>query len=536
MGLQRMAVDRSAPDIAPPIVHEVLRSPGQPLDGSTRGLMESCFGQDFSHVRVHTDSKSSRSAEAVNALAYTVGHDVVFGTGQYTPGTSAGQRLMAHELTHVVQQRHARPALQSDSLAGAATSRFEQEAQRMESLVFGSQPAGLSAPAAFSLDVSPVSGLQIQKQERPGRQAARIPQSQLDVYRWGAEQFDDPRLRAAAEGVQRCRAKGGRACEILVSDEDIWSMYGEYQLIESVFGSERADAALANHDLSRVAAEASAAAPGGPGGGAVLGAAAAGAARTLPVNPPVTTPNPPVRPPLRLIPGGGGAPRPAPGPGIGPGPAVGAAVIVFGVYVIADLAAFGAFQQKLFAAGYVHLPSPRGVCMRGCHSPRAPRPSTPRPFETPADFPAPSTGPLTPADLEAIRRFIEGSRPSTTPGPGPGVSPTPQPRRREQENCFQLNPGALPCTESSDRDEVVVDFLINQGYPFDAIGDCRGVNSFAPGAISACAGAPGEVWHCRVNGTSDEVSVFGCLCCDEDGSTNHEWRAPHWSVNLTRRG
>jgi hypothetical protein len=66
--------------------------------------MEPRFGQDFSEVRVHTDAKAEESARAVNALAYTVGRDVVFGAGQYAPGTSAGQQLLAHELTHVVQQ------------------------------------------------------------------------------------------------------------------------------------------------------------------------------------------------------------------------------------------------------------------------------------------------------------------------------------------------------------------------------------------------------------------------------------------------
>jgi len=67
--------------------------------------MEPRFGHDFSQVRVHTNAKVAESARAVNALAYTVGRDVVFGVGQYAPTTSAGQRLLAHELTHVVQQQ-----------------------------------------------------------------------------------------------------------------------------------------------------------------------------------------------------------------------------------------------------------------------------------------------------------------------------------------------------------------------------------------------------------------------------------------------
>ena len=90
---------------APARVHEVLRSPGQPLDPATRGFMEPRFGRDFSGVRVHTNSAAAQSARDVNAQAYTVGHNVVFGSGQFAPGTNEGQKLLAHELTYVVQQK-----------------------------------------------------------------------------------------------------------------------------------------------------------------------------------------------------------------------------------------------------------------------------------------------------------------------------------------------------------------------------------------------------------------------------------------------
>ncbi|HWQ18539.1 MAG TPA: DUF4157 domain-containing protein [Methanotrichaceae archaeon] len=95
---------RASPDSAPPVVHDVLRSPGKPLDARTRDAMESRFGRDFSRVKVHTDARAAESASAVNALAYTVGQNVVFRSGQYMPDTSRGQRLLAHELTHVAQQ------------------------------------------------------------------------------------------------------------------------------------------------------------------------------------------------------------------------------------------------------------------------------------------------------------------------------------------------------------------------------------------------------------------------------------------------
>jgi hypothetical protein len=88
----------------PPIVDEVLRSPGQPLDTETRTFMELRFGHDFSQVRVHTDAKAAVSAKAVNAHAYTVGRDIVFGNGKYLPGMRRGNHWLAHELTHVLQQ------------------------------------------------------------------------------------------------------------------------------------------------------------------------------------------------------------------------------------------------------------------------------------------------------------------------------------------------------------------------------------------------------------------------------------------------
>src|SRR5580704_14105069 len=89
---------------APPIVHDVLRSPGQALDPASRAFMEPRFGYDFSRVRVHADSRAAKSAEAVNAQAYTVGSNIVFAANQGGAGSFSHQRLLAHELAHVVQQ------------------------------------------------------------------------------------------------------------------------------------------------------------------------------------------------------------------------------------------------------------------------------------------------------------------------------------------------------------------------------------------------------------------------------------------------
>lgn len=103
--LQRAAVQVVAGGTGiPQIVHEALRSPGRPLDGVTRDFMEPRFGHDFSAVRVHDDARAAESARAVDAVAYTVGHHVAFDTGRYAPATPTGRALLAHELTHVLQQ------------------------------------------------------------------------------------------------------------------------------------------------------------------------------------------------------------------------------------------------------------------------------------------------------------------------------------------------------------------------------------------------------------------------------------------------
>lgn len=91
----------------PHSVHEVLCSPGQPLDAETRSFMEPRFGHDFSQVRIHADAKAGESASAVDALAYTVRNDIVFGAHQHTPNSSVGRELLAHELAHVIQQKNA---------------------------------------------------------------------------------------------------------------------------------------------------------------------------------------------------------------------------------------------------------------------------------------------------------------------------------------------------------------------------------------------------------------------------------------------
>jgi soluble lytic murein transglycosylase-like protein len=137
--MQRRATSQDDSAAVPPIVHETLRSPGQALDMKTRTFMESRFGHDFSRVRVHTDERAAESAQAVNALAYTVGRDVVFGEGQYAPDTREGRKLLAHELAHVAQQRQANPMLRRQAISASgdahATATEEDEAEEIAEAV-----------------------------------------------------------------------------------------------------------------------------------------------------------------------------------------------------------------------------------------------------------------------------------------------------------------------------------------------------------------------------------------------------------------
>ncbi len=108
----------------------MLRSPGQPLDKQTRDFFEPRFGHDFSNVRVHTDAKAAESAEALNALAYTVGRDIIFSAGKYIMGKNRGSLLIAHELAHTLQQGNVSATSQAELALNKTTDPTEDEAKK----------------------------------------------------------------------------------------------------------------------------------------------------------------------------------------------------------------------------------------------------------------------------------------------------------------------------------------------------------------------------------------------------------------------
>jgi hypothetical protein len=170
LDLQRLAGNASVSRMLAPAEEEQAESPvlgvvgkggGQPLDATLRREMEGRLGADFSDVRLHTDAAATESARAVQANAYTVGNDVVFRQDRWAPDSPAGKQTLAHELTHVVQQR-AGPVAGTAAGDGIRLSdpsdEFEQAAERTASAV-------MAADAPVSSPVPAAAG--VQRQEEP---------------------------------------------------------------------------------------------------------------------------------------------------------------------------------------------------------------------------------------------------------------------------------------------------------------------------------------------------------------------------------
>ncbi len=179
--VQMLAEDEAAAESP---VHDVVgKGGGTPLDQGTRSSMESRFGQSFDDVRVHTDNRASQSAESVGANAYTVGSDIVFRSGHFDTSSATGQRTLAHELTHVVQQRSG-PVDGSEAPGGIRLSdpsdRFEQAAEQTATQVM-SMPASPSsaAPADASaqreMEDDAAVQMLVQRQDTEGEEEDELP-------------------------------------------------------------------------------------------------------------------------------------------------------------------------------------------------------------------------------------------------------------------------------------------------------------------------------------------------------------------------
>jgi hypothetical protein len=195
-------------------VHDVINSGGRPLEPDVRAGMEARLGHDFSDVRVHDDSTAAASASAVNAHAYTVGSNVVFQRDKYDPSTQEGKTTLAHELTHVIQQRSG-PVDGMSAPGGIKVSdpgdRFEREAaanaDRVMSRPAPAQTAAVSASGRSvqrhaAEDEPPVQGLFVQRQDEEEEEEEE-PVQGLFVQRAEGEEEEEP-----VQGLFVQRAEG----------------------------------------------------------------------------------------------------------------------------------------------------------------------------------------------------------------------------------------------------------------------------------------------------------------------------------------
>lgn len=188
----------------PAAVTRTLSSTGQPLDAASRVYFEPRLGHDFSRVRVHTDSQAEEAAASVGARAFTVGRHVVFGRGEYSPSEAAGRHVLAHELTHVVQQDSAEPAARIE--IGEPDDALEREADEVARSVV-TESAGESARAAPDASGGPVKLRRLGANPDCTReQRDAIHQAIFDANSWAVKavrQLDERPVSARVLGALR---------------------------------------------------------------------------------------------------------------------------------------------------------------------------------------------------------------------------------------------------------------------------------------------------------------------------------------------
>ncbi|MGZ5442172.1 MAG: eCIS core domain-containing protein [Thermoanaerobaculia bacterium] len=166
--VERKVASGASPEYIPASVNDVVASAGRPLHAATRAFMESRFAHDFSAVRVHDDARAAASARGVGALAYTIGNDIVFDDRRYEPSSTEGRRLLAHELTHVVQQSPV-----DDVSRRANTISDPGEASEIEADRIAGQIVGSASPVPAISEQRSVRAVPLQRQPRRGQAGPR---------------------------------------------------------------------------------------------------------------------------------------------------------------------------------------------------------------------------------------------------------------------------------------------------------------------------------------------------------------------------
>jgi hypothetical protein len=226
--IQRFTAEaREGADTAPASVDHVLASSGRPMELALRQDMEQRFGHDFSRVRVHSGAAAEQSARDVNANAYTVGHNIVFGAGQFAPASHRGRRLLAHELTHVVQQGTETEAQSAPVADRAFTVTAAEREEPIATALFiktriAPQLGGMPGPARESRAAVPAAaGTLIHKallaffmMTVPGAVRIYIPGGAANPQRTGDKRTIKPEQnrRCESECRQRHSRLGGTQC------------------------------------------------------------------------------------------------------------------------------------------------------------------------------------------------------------------------------------------------------------------------------------------------------------------------------------
>ena len=393
--LQRFSESAGAQaEITPASVDRVLSSPGRPLESGVRLDMERRFGHDFSGVRVHADQAAQQSALDLDAHAYTIGHNIVFGAGRFAPTTREGRRLLAHELTHVVQQA-------PRSGPPPATS-------------FSSEHQGRSLC---------VQGPMIQRQEAQVHQSPVNRSSTVSSEKWRTDVESSYRragFNNEANAVKFCREFG--ACDMLLTQEEAYRAYRQGR-IDAKLGEPSPEPARTPGPASAApVAVAGVAAPLLSGGGTaatesvVAKSALERAALQWGGRAAVSTATSTTTATVGTAAGTGAA-----------GVATVAVPVVVGVVLIiaiVDLFSYGRFELALRRAGYIVLPNPLGVCIGLCHtspaSPASPVPLQPYTYH----LRAPKFG---------TKEIEDWLKPSSTTKPTPVTPPIPAPKPKTDE-------------------------------------------------------------------------------------------------------
>jgi hypothetical protein len=398
--IQRFAGQPTGPiERAPAVVDEALASSSRPLEAGLRQDMERRFGHDFSRVRVHADACANQAARAVHCHAFTAGDHIVFAAGRYAPQTTTGRNLLAHELTHVVQQ------------SGAA------------------------------------SAMPIQRQPAFGGENLAM-RDHVNPEKWSEELEHQYRRRGdfeRANAIRDCRLKGLPACTRILRPIDVRVLYVRDIIPGPASGSGRQTLKVGTR------------APVSPGAAAAPAAAAGAAVALAPEFPPAPLPPAPAPPApappavdFTITPANENAIAEAAAEeaGIGGAEVVAGSTVIGAIIIVGGVQMFlqGRYEEKLRALGYILLDDPLGVCIQGCHLAQPAEPKW-------KDLEVPLT-PIDQAPPPGQLRFRPGRvtttiTPSTPPVPEPRVKPDERRRRKREcpiaggQKCPRWNPRLL---------------------------------------------------------------------------------------------